>query len=190
MGRGRKFSTSELFDTTERVLLTVGYEGFTIGLLAENLGISRAAIYKYYMNKEALIVDFMIERMTVLIDDLQKIDDEAPFLQQLDELLHVIFQSKDLHQILGYSHFINDRGDKDIAGKLQQLLHLHHAMYSPMQQMVEQGKVQGILSEEIPSELILGFIFQSISIPNHSNIEKVVFLSSIKQMMFHGIIQK
>ena len=142
MGRGRKFSTSEMFDVAERLLLTVGYEGFTIGLLADELHVSRAAIYKYYTNKESLIAEFMVERMTTLIDSLQKINDQDPFLEQLDQLLEIIFNSKDLHQILSYTHVINDRGDEEIIRKLTMLQQMHMSMYLPMQKMIEQGKTR------------------------------------------------
>lgn len=187
VGRGRKFSTSKMFDVTEQLLLTVGYEGFTIGLLADELQVSRAAIYKYYTNKESLIADFMVERMTTLVDSLQNINEQDPFLKQLDQLLEIIFSSKDLHQILSYTHVINDRGDEEIIRKLTMLQQMHMSMYLPMQKMIEQGKSEQILNQQLANDLILGFIFQSVAIPNHTHIPKEQFLQSIKQMIFHGV---
>ena len=46
MGRDRKFSTLDLFLESKKLVLAVGYEGFTIARLAESLEVSRAAIYK------------------------------------------------------------------------------------------------------------------------------------------------
>lgn len=190
LGRGRKFSISELFNITERLLLTVGYEGFTIGLLAEELHVSRAAIYKYYTNKEYLIADFMIERMTTCIESIKEINVEASFTEQLNELLDVIFQTKDLHQILSYTYIINDRGNEEIAQKLKLLQQLHISMYLPMQKMIEQGKQEQVLHAELENNLILGFIFQSVAIPNPTNIPKEEFLQSVKNMMFFGVFKR
>lgn len=178
-----------MFDATERLLLAVGYEGFTIGLLADELQVSRAAIYKYFTNKESLITEFMIERMNTLINALKGIDDKAPFQEQINELLDVIFSSKDLHQILSYTHIINDRGDESIASKLKSLQQLHVSIYVPMQKMMEQGKREQVLHASLANDLILGFIFQSVAIPNHTNLPKKQFLQSIKDMIFFGIFK-
>lgn len=190
MGRIRKFSVEEMFETTEQLLLTVGYEGFTVGLVAEQLNVSRAAIYKYYTNKEALIVDFMVERMQAFIEELTKIPQHEPFEKQVEKLLNIIFCSKDLHQVLGYAHFLKDHGDIEIKQKLMQLSEMHVTMYSPMQSMIEKGKAEGILKPHISNDLILGFIFQSIAIPNHMQIDKELFLQSLKEMIFTGIYNK
>ena len=191
MGRNKKFSLEELFDATEQLLLSVGYEGFTVGLVAEQLNVSRAAIYKYYTNKEALIADFMVERMASFMEEIEHIPQQQSFQLQIDYLLSVIFRSKDLHQVLSYAHAIHTRGDRDIEQKIQQLNSMHRHMYAPMQKMIEQGKLEGILKAHIPNDLILSFIFQSISIPNHTRIDETQFLAAVKEMIFSGIsIQK
>lgn len=177
----------ELFRETERLLLSVGYEGFTVSLLADSLNISRAAIYKYYANKEEIIVDFMIDSMTKIINEIRSINVEASFTEQLEELLAIIFKSKDIHQILGMAHIINDQGDEQLILKKTLLEQLHMSMYLPMQKMIEKGKKEGLLSIDLPNELIIGFIFQSMAIPNFTHIPKEIFLESIKKMICHGI---
>lgn len=187
MARVRKFSTTEIFRETERLLLTVGYEGYNIGLLAERLNVSRAAIYKYYKNKEALVVDFMLNHMTVMIQTFKGIEATKPFNEQLDELLQIIFESKDIHHILTMVHWIDSRGNDEIMDKLNKLSELHKEMYVPLQAMIDKGKAEGIVNDEIPNSLILAFIFQSIAIPNHTNIAKETFLKSIKVLVCKGI---
>ncbi|EKU43691.1 TetR family transcriptional regulator [Lysinibacillus fusiformis ZB2] len=47
MGRDKKFSEQDLWHHTHQLLLSVGYQGFTMSLLAQSIGVSRAAIYKH-----------------------------------------------------------------------------------------------------------------------------------------------
>lgn len=187
MGRNRKFSKFDLFKETNKLILMNGYEGFTISNLAENLSISRAAIYKYYPNKDELLMDFMIHEMTKFLDDLKKVDTTKPFMQQLEHLLTTIFRSKDLHQILGVSDIIPNNNNAVIIQKKEQLANMHRDMYHPLIQMVELGKVQHEIDNNTPNEIILGFIFQSINIPNYSQIDEKQFLQHVKRLILHGI---
>ncbi|MGM9945246.1 MAG: TetR/AcrR family transcriptional regulator [Lysinibacillus sp.] len=190
MARERKFSTTEIFRETERLLLTVGYEGYTISLLAEALNVSRAAIYKYYTNKEELVVDFMLEHMEKMIRQFASIDSTEPFTVQLDEVLDIVLESKDLHRIFSMAHVIDTKGKEEIAKKMIRLNELHKEMYTPLQTMVNKGKEEGLLKESIPNALILAFIFQSVDLPNHMNIPEELFLQSIKTLVCSGILKE
>lgn len=190
LARERKFSTTEIFRETERLLLTVGYDGYTISLLAEALNVSRAAIYKYYTNKEELVVDFMLEQMGKMIRQFALIDSTQSFAVQLDEVLDIILESKDIHRIFSMAHVINTKGKEDIANKMDRLNELHKEMYTPLQVMVNKGKEEGLLKESIPNALILAFIFQSIDLPNHMNIPEEQFLQSIKTLVCSGILKE
>ena len=190
LARERKFSTTEIFRETERLLLTVGYEGYTISLLAEALNVSRAAIYKYYTNKEQLIVDFMLEHMEKMIRQFASIDSHQSFTVQLDEVLDIILESKDLHRIFSMAHVVDTKGKEEITKKMVRLNELHKEMYTPLQEMVNKGKEEGLLKESIPNALILAFIFQSIDLPNHMNIPEELFLQSIKTLVCSGILKE
>lgn len=187
MGRNRKFSKAEMFNLTEKLLLEIGYEGFTMGTLAETLDVSRAAIYKYYMNKEELITDFMVQNMKGFIERLQGINTTDNFDRQFDQLMGIIFDTKNLHQVLGYAQMINNKGSHRIQENLRVLETYHKEMYKPLLSLIEQGNEEGKLNDQIPPSLLLGFIFQSISIPNHLQMGEQDFSHAVKQMIFNGI---
>ena len=187
MARVRKFSSSEIFTETKNLLLSNGYNGFTIRLLADALHVSRAAIYKYYPNTDELILDFMIHELSILIRDLKAIDKTARFEVQLDNLLTCIFKKKDLHEILSIAAIISDSGNGQVARKKEHLEELHRSMYQPMERMIALGKAEGVLSAHLPDALILGFIFQSIAIPNHMNLPEKDFRKFIFDMICTGI---
>lgn len=189
VGRERKFTTEEIFRETERLLLEVGYEGYTISLLAEALSVSRAAIYKYYTNKEELVVDFMLGHIVGIIEAFKNVDDTQSFQGQLDEVLDIVLASKDLHRILSLSQGIDTKRNEDIARKMERLHELHKEMYIPLYTMVNRGKEERILKEEIPNALIIAFIFQSIDLQNHIQIPEEIFTRSIKQLVRTGIVR-
>lgn len=187
MAREKKFSTPEMFRETRILLLKYGYEGFTFSLLADALSVSRAAIYKYYMNKEELIIDYMVDEMSKLVSEFENMDKSLAFLNQLDQLLNIIVDYKDIHQILGMAHQIQVNGSKTIVKKKEQLEKLHLDMYKILQGFIMQGKREKLLKEHLPNDLILGFIFQSINIPNHNGTANKLWINSIKEMVCYGI---
>ncbi len=63
MARESKFTIDELYTKTRSFFIHHGYDGFHFGLLAERLGVTRSALYKYYRNKDELITEFMLYEM-------------------------------------------------------------------------------------------------------------------------------
>ena len=187
MGRDRKFSTLDLFIETKKLVLVVGYEGFTIARLAEALDVSRAAIYKYYTNKDELLMDFMLHEMEKAVKDLISIPQELPYLEQLDALLRSIFRYKDLHLLLGLTEMIPTAKKPVLQEKKEQLLAMHHNMYDPLMRMVEKGKEENYVDPAIPNDLVLAFIFQSINIPNYSQLEESQFYHFTKLLILNGV---
>lgn len=186
MGRDKKFSEQDLWHHTHELLLSVGYQGFKIGLLAQNIGVSRAAIYKQYPNKEELIMAFMVAEMSKSIAHLGNVDFSQCFERQLDDLLIRMFDLRDLHQILGLATKIEDVSPA-VVDKKQQLNGMHGGLYVPLQQVIKKGKEEGIIAEDRNDFLLLGFIFQLIDMPNHLNLPIDVFLNEIKMLILHGI---
>ncbi|MBO9130771.1 TetR/AcrR family transcriptional regulator [Bacillus sp. 165] len=189
MGRDRKFNTVDLFLCTKNLILQNGYEGFTIGQLATMLDVSRAAIYKYYQNKDELLLDFMLEEMNNVLNSFKTIQEEQSFLEKIDLLLQKIYMYKDLHLILGIQEVIPTKDNPHLENKKKKLALMHRELYIPLVHIVQQGKMEGFIEMDIPNELLLGFIFQSISIPNHSGIDDGKLMDYTKNLILKGIIK-
>ncbi|KOO49963.1 TetR/AcrR family transcriptional regulator [Viridibacillus arvi] len=187
MARERKFTHDELFTTTHLLLLRYGYEGFTFSLLAETLQVSRAAIYKQYMNKEELISNYMVSALQKVHVELKSIDQQIPLLGQLDELLTKVYKYKSLQQFFGIGNQIQDNGSELVILKKKILMQLQLEMRDIIQELIEQGKNENILNKEIPSDLILGFMLQSIATPNREGFAQEEWIRSIKELIFYGI---
>ncbi|HAQ07142.1 MAG TPA: TetR/AcrR family transcriptional regulator [Bacillus bacterium] len=187
MARERKFTIEDLFIAAKQILLERGYEGFTFSLLAERLDVSRGALYKYYENKEDLITDFMTYEMELFIRELKDIHNQDGFEEQFNFLIDLIFEKKDVHQLIGVAQHILASSDEKVKENKEKLRKLPLEMYQCLQSFILQGKKEGKIKLHIADSLMLGFILQTIAIPNHYQIPKAEWVSSIKEIISHGM---
>lgn len=181
-------TTDALFRETEHVLLAMGYEGFTISALAERLQVSRSALYKYYDNKDELISDFMIHEMNRFLSELNQIGNYPDFDAQFRYLLDLIFKRKSIHQLISSVQQIPRSANAKVKANLERLDQLHLDMYACLGSFIAQGRREGKLRPHLPDELVLGFIFQSIMIPNHFGIPCEQWVNAAEEIIRHGII--
>lgn len=187
MARERKFSDTEVMQEAKRLLLQHGYEGFHFSLLAEQMGVSRGVLYKYYANKDELIMELMLQEMDIFLTELKQIEQVEGFEAQFHFLIDLIFKSAEIHQLIGVGGQVPQHSNENTASKKKQLDQLHLHMYSLLQSFVESGKEEGMLRRDIPDDLVLGFIFQTIAIPNHRGIPQTEWVASIKRIIRHGM---
>lgn len=187
LARERKFSTEELFQQTKSILLEVGYEGFTFSLLAEQLDVSRGTIYKYYENKDELITDFMLYEINLYLTDLKGIEKYNDFGEQFNFLLDLILRNPSIQQLIEIGLRVPSDSNEKVAINMKQLKASHMRMYQFLQDFVYLGKKEGILKPQIPDALILGYIFQSVAIPNHFGVPHQLWIQSIKEVIRDGM---
>ncbi|OZU87404.1 TetR family transcriptional regulator [Virgibacillus indicus] len=186
MARERKFSKELLYSTTRDTLLNHGYDGFTFGKVAERLKVSRGTLYKYFENKEELITDYMVFEMERFLIELQKIDEYEGFQAQFEYLLEIILEDSEIHQIRGIAFEIPAINNK-VSANIEQIKALHQDMYRYLQGFVDLGRNENRLKQTIPDSLILGFIFQTVDIPNHFGVPTAKWNASIKEVIRHGM---
>ncbi|MBT2659176.1 TetR/AcrR family transcriptional regulator [Bacillus sp. ISL-18] len=189
MARERKFSTDSLFLITKQMLLAHGYEGFSFSLLADQLEISRGAIYKYYDNKEELITDYMLYEMEHFLAELKDIESVDGFDAQFDFLINLIFKNSTIPHMIELGRRIPINGNQKVKENHEKLDKQHLNMYQHLQGFISLGRQELKLRETLPDPLILGFIFQTIMIPNHFGIPHSIWISSIKEMIRHGMLR-
>ncbi|MDR7078556.1 AcrR family transcriptional regulator [Neobacillus niacini] len=186
MARERKFNTVELFHEAKQLLLQHGYDGFTFSLLADRMEVSRAALYKYYENKEELITDFMIYEMEEFLRDLKKMEELEGFEHQFDFLMELIFKKTEVHHLIEAAQQVLARIEHSIESK-DKLKKLPLEMYKYLQGFILLGKKEGVLKNHLPDSLIIGFILQTVAIPNHFRIPQPEWVRSIKEMISQGM---
>jgi TetR/AcrR family transcriptional regulator, repressor of fatR-cypB operon len=187
VARERKFSTDELFRETKRILLSKGYDGFTLSRLAESLNVSRGTIYKYYENKDEVIMSYMIDELKRFLVQLNELETRQGFLAQFDFLLHLLFETENIDQLIEIGRQISASTNKVKENK-EELCRLHLKIYDRLRQWIRLGRKERVLKEEIPDELILGYIFHSVTIPR-GEIPKEKWVQSIKEIICHGMVK-
>ncbi|WP_245844182.1 TetR/AcrR family transcriptional regulator [Oceanobacillus rekensis] len=189
LGRDKKFTEQDLYAATKKILVKNGYQGFTFSLLAKELQVSRATLYKYYDNKDELITNYMVFEMDSFLEKLKEIDNYQNFEQQFDFLINIIFADSEIHQIRSMAFEIPATNEKVKENNLK-LKSQHKDMYEMLQKFVSLGKVNHQLKADLPDPLILGLIFQTVDIPNHFGVPQVEWIASIKEIIRHGMFTK
>lgn len=190
MAREKKFTTEDIYMETHKLLLSVGYDKFSFGLLATSLKVSRAAIYKYYMNKDELIYDYMVSEMEKMVEDLDRMDWISDYPSQFQQLFALIFEYSDVHQI---SFMIPSDGKMDsekIKEKKQQSRVLHKHFFEQIQEFIQIGQDKGHIKSLIPTSLIIELIFHSVTIPNHSKLSQEERAKFLQEIICQGIFEK
>lgn len=189
MGREKKFSRIELWDATRELILEVGYIGCTFSLLAEHLDISRAAIYKQFHTREDLIIEYMVYEMEYSIDLLQSIDATGDFETQLDDLLRKMYSMKDVHRALGFATAIPSTTE-NVKEQKQKLSRMHRDLYAPLVRIIDKGKEEGKIAPNRSSTILLGFIFQTIDVPNFERLTSEGLVQEMKSFILYGLVGK
>ena len=185
MARERKFNTVELFHEAKHLLLLHGYDGFTFSLLADRMEVSRAALYKYYENKEELITDFMIYEMEEFLHELKEIEKLEGFEKQFDFLMDLIFKKTEIQHLIKAAVHVLARLERSVNKERLEKLPLE--MYTYLNSFILNGKEEGKLKSHIPDSLVVGFILQTVAIPNHFGIPHQEWLKSIKEIIGQGM---
>lgn len=187
MARERKFTKEELYRVTEELLLTYSYEGFQFSLVADHLHVSRGAIYKYYENKEELITEYMLFKMEQYLLELEEINKIIGFQAKFDFLLTIMFKNPELYQLIEIGKRVPIHINAKVKDNIEKLDGYRIKMYQYAHSFIESGKSEKQLNPKIPDSVMLGYIFQSVVIPNHFNIPHDEWVQSIKELICHGI---
>lgn len=189
MARERKFSREELFISVRQILLKQGYDGFTFSLLAEKLNASRGVLYKYYENKDELIIDFMIYEMEKYLIELKEIEKHSGFEAQFDFLFDIMFKNTEIQQLMGAGQQVSVNLHDKVKEKKDKLDKLHLDMYKYLQDFILCGRNEGKIKPHLPDSLVLGMIFQTIAIPNFYGIPQTEWVKSIKEILTEGMFK-
>lgn len=191
MARERKFTDEELFKATKLLLIGDGYDAFTFSKLASMMEVSRGSIYKYYENKDELILEFLMYEMNRFLQEFNELDKNGDFQTQFSIVIDFIFKHSEIHQILEIISQIPKKSPNQVISSNQaQLTGYYRDMYKQFQGLIEQGKNEQVIKRHLSDAIILGMIFQTIAIPNHFGIPRDEWVASIKEILSKGMFQR
>lgn len=117
--RRRKQTRAEILDAARDAVLRDGLSAFTLGAVADELGLTKPALYYYFSSKEALLFDLVLREMLECAEEVQaaveQTDNGADAVEQLMrtvfvryadrldmfKLLYTMFPSGDLADLVG-----------------------------------------------------------------------------------------
>ncbi|MFL2133786.1 TetR/AcrR family transcriptional regulator [Desemzia sp. FAM 23990] len=190
MVRERKFTQDELYQATHNLILEVGYEKFSFMLLSKQLHISRAALYKYYGNKDELVQEYLNDQMEQMVKNIESIEWSTDFKEKISQLIDLIFKYADTHAISNMIPTQNWTKENKNLPNVQRAKQLHNIFFSFIQKVIEEGQNQGYLLADIPSMFIIEQLFHSITLPNRARLSATARANYIKEMLFYGILQE
>lgn len=169
MGRKQSFTEKELLDTTKKLVLEHGYDGFHLKLLSQHLSGARSTIYQYYSNKEEIVAACMKRVIATVLEKSSTIDETDP-MHALEHLLLIYVEESTLHQLLGDSGKINTTNSSAAARDLEFIEEAHMTLKVQLSRLFERAQQNKDLRQDIPLPVLIGVFFNLINTPNMLNI--------------------
>lgn len=185
MGRKQAFSETELLDTTRKLVLDHGYDGFHLKLLSEHLPGARSTIYQYYSNKEEIVAACMKRVIAAVVDDALAINESDP-MEALEQLLQIYVKEAELHQLLGDANKINTANSPAAAKDLEYVEEAHQTLKNQLSRLFERAQQENNFRKDIPLPVLIGAYFNLISTPNMMNIPASQWGKLLFQMWMGG----
>lgn len=182
----KKIQHVELMKQTESLLLEQGYGGFNFSALSTLLGVGRSTLYEYYSSKDELIVAYMNELMESYINELSMIVDQKDAKTQLLQLIELMIKYAHIHNILKIIPLL--QSDADVVKKMKENFitdHLH--IINDIQIIINNGKQKKIIREEIPTDVLVNILFNTINKPSSLKIDNKAWAKWIWEIIYVGM---
>src|SRR5690625_274791 len=182
----KKLQSSELMKATEKLLLEQGYGGFNFSALSTLLNIGRSTLYEYYDSKDDLIVAYMNELMVNYTDELGAIVSQENAKSQLLQLIELMIKYAHIHNILKIIPLL--KSDSDAVVKMKQNFvtdHIH--IIKDIETIIENIKQKKVIREEIPTDILVNLLFNTINKPFSLKIDNKAWAKWIWEIIYTGM---
>ncbi len=177
----RRLDQLSLMKKTEEILLELGYGGFNFSVLSKSLGIGRSTLYEYYSSKDELIADYMSDLMDKFMRDLKEIRRIPNGEAQLLSLIQLMIKYAHIHHVLQMVELLN------MDSLLVKFKKAHLEIIEDIQGIVEYGKKEGVVRKEIPTEVLVSLLFNTINKPSSIEMELGQWSEWIWEIIYTGI---
>ncbi len=146
-----------ILDAAHQLLGKLGYEEMTMDVVAAEVGIAKASLYKHFPSKEKLAARTMTRLFERTIRRLQGLPDDLPAGEKLRQMLDWVLQERLKGSIphLPSTNGALEHGLMTDEEYLAALFTLNAALSS----LVDQAKAEGTLSAELPTDYIVTAIY-------------------------------
>lgn len=131
-----------ILDTTAKLVAQSGLRSVTMSQIAEQTGIGRATLYKYFSDVEAVLLAWHERQVTAHLQELAGIPDETG---TAGERLKAVLEA--------YAGIARQRHGGELAALLHQGEHVSHAerhLYDMLQHLLAEAAEAGDLRSDVP----------------------------------------
>lgn len=133
--RRRKATRTEIIDAARDVVLRDGLAGFSLAALAEQLGLTKPALYYYFASKEALIFELLLREWVESAAEVQAAVEQAGSgSDAIERLMRTVFDRYrgrlDLFMLCYKPPLSNDLAGLIGPGELQRLRPVNDMLYA------------------------------------------------------------
>lgn len=180
-----KITKREIFSKTKEQLLKFGYDYLTFTTLSQELNVTRAALYKYYKNKDELIIDLMIQEMSQFLKELEILKNGENNTELLREVLVKMSQFSELHRLLESVFRIDYKNRQNYQDKMNILQNDHLLFNQYLNDIIEKCQLSGTLTKELDRSFIISFLSNIVNILGDDKDQNR--LDQLEHVLLHGI---
>jgi AcrR family transcriptional regulator len=166
----RRDVRTAILDTTAGLVAEHGLLSVTMSQIAEETGIGRATLYKYFPDVEAILVAWHLRQVSGHLEQLTRLRDQAG---DPGELLEAVLEA---YALIRYEHH-----DTELAALVHQGEHLAHASHQLsdlIRELLAAAAAAGAVRDDIaPAELAtycLGAITAASALPSKAAVRRLV----------------
>src|SRR5699024_3013854 len=182
----RKLEHRELMQATEELLLEQGYGGFNFSALSTLLKIGRSTLYEYYASKDELIATYMDDLMDHYMDDLEKIVARNHAKEKLVLLIELMIKYAHIHGIINMITLLQ-KDSKKVQHLKEKFVQDHLVNLEQIREIIEHGKRANVIRKEIPTDILVNMLFQTINKPQSLSMDNEAWAQWIWEIIYVGI---
>lgn len=144
---------NEILRSANTLFKNKGFHNTKMEEIATNAGVGKGTLYEYFKSKQDIFDEFCIEKFESVKEMIEDIcNKEITFKEKLTEIFYYKKKSMEcedlsMESILAYKNTISDDAIK---------IMMCHAsdMFNVLIRIIDQGKEEGVVIQNIPSEVI------------------------------------
>lgn len=182
----KKLGHEAIMEKTEKLLLEQGYGGFNFSILSKHLNIGRSTLYEYYASKDELVAAYMTELMESYTEELTLITAESDAETQLVDLIKLMIKYAHIHDVLQMIPLMQS-DSKPVQKVKADFIEDHLVIINHIIDIVEFGKEQAVIREEIPTNILVNLLFNTINKPSSNEMDLDTWADWVWEIIANGV---
>ncbi len=180
---------NDILSAAKSLFKEKGFHNTKMDEIAANAGVGKGTLYEYYKNKQDIFDEACIAKIINIRQKIENISNKnITFKQKLIEIFYNKRNSMECEDvtidgILSYKNNISDNVVKAMMNNISDI-------YKILEKIIDQGKSEGVVTKDIPSEIIacsvVGTMSEYFRLKLFNNDNKIIEDDIIFNLFFNG----